>query len=896
LPNYSGPSDTVCDDEDLYQLKVRRYTTSDAIYDSDEGSSQQNVDDLEEYTDYNYYLETGECPLLRDFEAFLNGMVTESDAGNPNNLPKSMVRNESFTGNYISVDLFNDLINETYEANVGVYQPVNIESIVNSSNANQLEISFDGHSYNQEGFSIGPVETAPILLKLPVNFSLDGNTILTWADYITDSNNSGFVLTEIKNVFYQTYTTNPTRFSFLAIGKAHTVVDGIISEDYNEVILSGSTKARIGECSIDGQIDIAEDENGNPIGEDLGDGGALNDEECPEELEFATNLINIVTELESSNQLLSSSVNLNTLGDTYTNSFLALYFEDTNYSGVWSFNNSTNTGSVIINSTTVYEINFEDDLINRIASGSITQFSIFTNMVIDGNSLEIEYSYYTFLGIIERHNTSLATITELDFNCCTYITNSGCVGTIDTDMDGTPDECDDTPCGDIDSDFDGIFDACDDDISIPDCSNIDCDTAFIELLNYLIAEPNHLYDTSFNLTNQFSFYSQTCLDEFYEIGTNDILIWYSNSTNSQFRLERNGDVIATFSPINPSSFNLNTLDIIDFTTITLPEANEEEGVIYYSDSTNTIQSFDYAKGVFVCDFDNPCIRPSGNDEDGDGIDDNCDNCPKKPNPNQEDSDNDGVGDRCDSCPDKVNIGDSDGDGIDDACDTDINTELCLEEIHNLKNDFSQGMAELFNQVLNQQQGFYTNGLVIDQYFTNELEDFFTNNAKLLLNDDSVSFNSIIWDAPISLGSNLPITVQITFSYSSPSEPFGFYYVVIELTDSLMSNNIVNEDEFLAFDAYEVPQNLTPTNYKVSINNDQYSSHILKIYQSEDRGYKKLYPLNFDCKQELIKNSDERKLAYRKTLDNNLLESEDECIECIPQTIMPVDGDDMYALF
>lgn len=48
----------------------------------------------------------------------------------------------------------------------------------------------------------------------------------------------------------------------------------------------------------------------------------------------------------------------------------------------------------------------------------------------------------------------------------------------------------------------------------------------------------------------------------------------------------------------------------------------------------------------------PCL--SGNDEDEDGIDDHCDNCPSYPNVSQEDQDDDGIGDVCEH---------PDGDGI-----------------------------------------------------------------------------------------------------------------------------------------------------------------------------------------------------------------------------------------
>lgn len=56
------------------------------------------------------------------------------------------------------------------------------------------------------------------------------------------------------------------------------------------------------------------------------------------------------------------------------------------------------------------------------------------------------------------------------------------------------------------------------------------------------------------------------------------------------------------------------------------------------------------------------------DLDGDGIENQRDNCPYDSNPDQEDDDSDGVGDACDTCREAANIGDEDGDLIDDVCD------------------------------------------------------------------------------------------------------------------------------------------------------------------------------------------------------------------------------------
>ena len=57
--------------------------------------------------------------------------------------------------------------------------------------------------------------------------------------------------------------------------------------------------------------------------------------------------------------------------------------------------------------------------------------------------------------------------------------------------------------------------------------------------------------------------------------------------------------------------------------------------------------------------------PNPVDSDGDGINDDVDNCPNDSNADQADSDGDGTGDVCDDTPNPV---DSDGDGINDDVD------------------------------------------------------------------------------------------------------------------------------------------------------------------------------------------------------------------------------------
>jgi len=71
-------------------------------------------------------------------------------------------------------------------------------------------------------------------------------------------------------------------------------------------------------------------------------------------------------------------------------------------------------------------------------------------------------------------------------------------------------------------------------------------------------------------------------------------------------------------------------------------------------------------------FDGP---QSVDDSDGDGVDDERDNCKQLANPDQSDEDDDKLGDVCDLCPISADGADSDGDGVGDACDpNDMNAE------------------------------------------------------------------------------------------------------------------------------------------------------------------------------------------------------------------------------
>jgi len=88
--------------------------------------------------------------------------------------------------------------------------------------------------------------------------------------------------------------------------------------------------------------------------------------------------------------------------------------------------------------------------------------------------------------------------------------------------------------------------------------------------------------------------------------------------------------------------------------------------------------------ILVNNTDIGLTYSTSDDFDGDGYEDDFDNCPFRPNRDQADSDGDGHGDVCDNCKSVANADqlDTDGDGIGDACDPDIDNDGVLNAADN----------------------------------------------------------------------------------------------------------------------------------------------------------------------------------------------------------------------
>jgi hypothetical protein len=88
--------------------------------------------------------------------------------------------------------------------------------------------------------------------------------------------------------------------------------------------------------------------------------------------------------------------------------------------------------------------------------------------------------------------------------------------------------------------------------------------------------------------------------------------------------------------------------------------------------------------ILVNNTDIGLTYSTSDDFDGDGFEDDFDNCPFRPNRDQADSDGDGVGDACDNCKAAVNPDqlDTDADGKGDVCDEDIDNDTILNAVDN----------------------------------------------------------------------------------------------------------------------------------------------------------------------------------------------------------------------
>lgn len=402
-------------------------------------------------------------------------------------------------------------------------------------------------------------------------------------------------------------------------------------------------------------------------------------------------------------------------------------------------------------------------------------------------------------------------------------------------------------------------------------------------------------------------------------------IW-NNNANGNYTITIAGNTVLELSNISDFEYAGETHSFASLTTGNIPSEN---GIYAFTEvSLNGTTSIDiealvnftttqqYIRYTFTADITalpyDCCVYISGDesvntntpdcgtvDTDNDGIFDNCDNCLKFANPQQIDSDGDGIGDGCDNCQNvyNPNQSDLDQDGIGDKCDNDSNSANCIAEIQSNGTLFNTGMTQLLNSVMT--AGDFYAQLEVSQFITTDLMNFFTENARLLHNDGTLTYSSVIWTAPFAVNTNLPNTIELEFVHASNT--LLNYFVVIELTDALMQNGIANNASFTGVEPYGLPSNTMPTDYGIAYNdpNNENAIAISNIYQSPSKRYTDLSPLNFTCDLETLRTDNGRLTANRNAVtlfQKENTNANEPCTTCIPQTITPVDIDVMWERY
>ena len=334
----------------LYKEKAKRFIPVDFAYDS--GVSPLTVlSQLQAQNDYEYYAQTGNCPLLFDFDHFLNGFFKDPAFSSVN---ITALSSRPFTGQYVTTDLIKALGATTV--------PLASLNISTATASNTLTISFNGS------------QTEPFC---GTTVKVD-SSVYTWANY-----NTTWKISKIKQFYYDQTASVPANRVYAYRAVAEILVNGAIKE----VILYGTTCAAIGACSTN-----PNNQEGQVLDPNLGT--AAGGHGCTKQYQFRQAFVAFINALRQSGQLQSATpVSLENV-PAYKNSYLATFFNEPTNSPIlttWkSVNNVTEWSYAMMRGD---EQIFTLDQIQNLATFS-TSFP-FSSMTITGNAFIQMVTLYT---------------------------------------------------------------------------------------------------------------------------------------------------------------------------------------------------------------------------------------------------------------------------------------------------------------------------------------------------------------------------------------------------------------------------------------------------------------------------------------------------------------------
>ena len=491
-----------------YNSKIKKFIPIDYGYDS--GDLSGSINQLLSLSNYQYYLQTGNCPLVNDLNLFLNGLFEDVNLA-----ASSPLVGWNQIGQGLTANLFHELTGTTIPTTSA---PTMVVSV--SANGYNLNFTFSPTTPGYTGTA------SQLLLTLP---STSG---LNWNDYsINNNSNNNWHIIGFNQLYYDLLTSNlaanPPVYAFKIIAR---IQQGTGAGTFRDVILTGTTIAKIGACHLEGQPGT-----GQVITPTITD--------CDDKkILFENAFKELYNHLYQTNHLYDSAYNLAS-DIVYQGSFLRTMFGSTPSDNViWKSTNDTSNSNYLFeifkNGTSMLAIQFHT--YNFFANGITPQ---------DLDSLSVDNYIYSLLGSTSEHgnyvtgifNTNNGVVTsggslancqgnncteknpiyllccspcgEWDFNgngigdACEG--NNGNCGTVDTDGDGDFDNCDNCPLkvnpDQADADGDGIGDACDTPIyqNVTACpGNPQLESIYEnrlkDFLNYFVNPSNHTVSSTGN--------------------------------------------------------------------------------------------------------------------------------------------------------------------------------------------------------------------------------------------------------------------------------------------------------------------------------------------------------------------------------------------------------------
>ncbi|MFM9988584.1 RHS repeat-associated core domain-containing protein [Flavobacterium sp.] len=384
-----------------YNAKTKRFISADFSFNSGTDDAAA-LTAAEHATDQGIFMQTGKCPLLLDFEHFLNGFVRQSkNEYGQDVLPYLYNPSGKLPINGtppIPANTITPFSSDLYKALGGTFP-------LTGSLTPTIRGEMDGDYTlklivkNDNGVDFAN----PLILKIIqptsyVNPCVSGNsTHPSWLNYL---NNSRFTIKEFKNIYLVPGSpAGAEKFRVVAVIENINANPAI--HCYEEIIIEGTTIVQLANCSFD-----MADGTGNASSEA---GGG-----CPKKFKFEKNLQQLLNKLKEKNKLFSIAEiplkeDYNPLVTppnpglyNYGSSFIAEFLGDTTLLAEYS--GSTNGFSININPTTFVNVTLNSPLpatFDHFSGINITGTTIVFNYVLNNGSL----------------NTITGTINLLDFGC-----------------------------------------------------------------------------------------------------------------------------------------------------------------------------------------------------------------------------------------------------------------------------------------------------------------------------------------------------------------------------------------------------------------------------------------------------------------------------------------------